>query len=63
MNRSSGLGFKPTGRAFPPFGLAQDSGSMAAFVALYSCGAAGEFHPFPWHPSAADNVFFNPSFD
>ncbi len=36
---------------------------MAAFVALYSCGAAGEFHPFPLHPSAVDNVCFKPSFD
>jgi hypothetical protein len=47
MNRSSGLGFKPTGRAFPPFGLAQDSGSMAAFVAFTVAGQQGIFTPFP----------------
>lgn len=47
---------------FHPFAfiLITGSGSMAAFVALYSCGAAGEFHPFPWHPSAADNVSLKP---
>ncbi len=47
MDRSPGLGFKPTGRAFPPFGLAQDSGSMAAFVAFTVAGQQGNFTPFP----------------
>ena len=39
----SWLALRPTGRAFPPVG----SGSVAAFVGAYSCGAAPALHRLP----------------